>query len=481
MNTVSIAIICYISAQVLIGVLMSKKMSSESDFILAGRGLGVTMGAFTIFATWFGAESVVSAAGEVYEKGLSAAGADPFGYGLALILVGVLIAGRLWRGGYVTLIDLFRRQFGARVERLAVALFLPGPLIWGAAQIRAFGQVVGVTTDLSMETAILVAAVVVIGYTLVGGLYASAVTDVLQGGVLILGLAALCWVVCAHPQVSFEAIPAERLSVFSGESMSLGELVERWSVAIFSTLVSIELLSRVLATRSAGTARRATLSAGAIYLMIGLIPLTLGLLAPQLIPHIDEPEQVVSELAMRYLRLDSSPWPELPFVIFAGALISAILSTVDSVLISGASALSHNLVVPALKLTAEREKLLAIRLSVAGLGALATLLALSGLSIHELVEYSGTIGSAGLLVCFLFGLFTRVGGERSALATLVMSTLYWAGLHFISGSEAPFAISLALSALTYPLAAYALGEWERGAEREDGLSAEGLALSAGAE
>ena len=129
MNLVSVAIICYILAQVLIGILMSKRMSSESDFILAGRSLGLTMGTFTIFATWFGAESVVSAAGEVYQKGLSAAGADPFGYGLALLIVGALIAGRLWQGGYLTLIDLFRQRFGLKVERVALALFLPGPLI----------------------------------------------------------------------------------------------------------------------------------------------------------------------------------------------------------------------------------------------------------------------------------------------------------------------------------------------------------------
>ena len=315
-----------------------------------------------------------------------------------------------------------------------------------------------------MNAAILMAAAVVISYTLIGGMYASAVTDVLQGGVLILGLSALCWVVCAHPDISLSAIPPERLSLLSGEAMSLGETIERWSVAIFSTLISIELLSRVLATRSAPTARRATLSAGALYLLIGLLPITIGLLAPQLIPEIGEPEQVVSQLAMRYLRLEGTPWPELPFVIFAGALISAILSTVDSVLISGASALSHNLIIPALSVQSEGERLLTTRLSVAGLGVAATLIALSGLSIYELVEYSGSIGSAGLLVCFLFALFSDLGGERSALTTLALSTLYWGVLHFLISAEAPFTISLALSALTYPAAAYLFNErWnERG-------------------
>ena len=457
MNTITLAIFAYILCQVLIGILMSKRMSSESDFILAGRSLGLTMGTFTIFATWFGAETVVSASGEVYEKGLSAAGADPFGYGLALLITGALIAGKLWRGGYITLVDMFRERFGARAERLAVLLFVPGPLIWGAAQVRAFGQVVSSTSGVSIEVAILSAAVVVTLYTLIGGLYASAVTDVLQGVVLIMGLLALGWAVLSHPSVDLGAIPPDRLNPFSGESLGLAESVERWSVAIFSTLISIELLSRVLATRSAETARNATLSAGVVYLLVGLIPLGIGLVAPQLLPHVDEPEQITSLLARDLLRW-GGPFPELPFVIFAGALISAILSTVDSVLLSGASALSHNLLVPALKLKSDAAKLLSTRVSVALLCVSATALSLSGLSIHELIEYSSAFGSAGLLTCFLFGLFSRLGGERSALATMGLSVCYWLTMSFVVNTEAPYTLSLALTFITYPLLALLFGE-----------------------
>ncbi|MEO7557886.1 MAG: sodium:solute symporter, partial [Gammaproteobacteria bacterium] len=86
MNAVLTGIFVYIFAQLAIGMFVSRRIKTESDYLLAGRSLGYGLATFSMFATWFGAEALVGSAGAVYDEGLSGSAADPFGYGLCLIL-----------------------------------------------------------------------------------------------------------------------------------------------------------------------------------------------------------------------------------------------------------------------------------------------------------------------------------------------------------------------------------------------------------
>ena len=97
----------------------------------------------------------------------------------------------LWRKGVTTFADVFRERFSPGVEKLVVIILLPGSVFWAAAQIRAFGQVLSSTSDLSLSNAIILAAVLVASYSVIGGLLADSVTDFLQGTAVIIGLVVL--------------------------------------------------------------------------------------------------------------------------------------------------------------------------------------------------------------------------------------------------------------------------------------------------
>src|SRR3569623_2572004 len=140
-NIVLASILIYTALQLLVIFLAARRPKSEADYLLAGRQLGPWLSTFSVFATWFGAEHCVGAAGEAYKGGWAAVMADPFGCTLGLVLTGLFFAAALWRSGIVTLADLFRNRYGAGVERLAALIMIPGSLMWAAAQIRAFGQV----------------------------------------------------------------------------------------------------------------------------------------------------------------------------------------------------------------------------------------------------------------------------------------------------------------------------------------------------
>lgn len=445
MSPVLLGVLAYLAVQLAIGVWVSRRVASETDYLLAGRSLGLALGAFSVFATWFGAESIVGAAGMIYEDGLSGGSADPFGYGVCLIVLSLALAAPLWRRRYTTFGDLFRERFSPAVEKFAVLLLVPATLLWAAAQIRAFGQIVSAASDLEVSLAISTAALFVVVYTAAGGLLADAITDLVQGAALIVGLVllfvAINWSAGGFAE-TVQMIDPARLRLFATADQGVLEVIEAWAVPVVGSLLAIELISRILACRSAEVARRATLLGAGIYLAVGLIPVYLGLIGPSLVPGLEQPEQLIAVLAERHLST-------FVYVLFAGALISAILSTVDSALLAAASLVSHNVVLRLRPQTSERGKVWTARAGVVVLGAIAYVLALHAGGIYELVVTASAFGSAGIFVVGIMGMFTRIGGAASAHAALATGVGVWLAGEYLLDWSTPYVASLACALVAY--------------------------------
>ena len=446
MNLILLAILAYIAAQLLIAWRFRRRTESEADYLLAGRSLGPWMATFAVVATGFGAETCIGAAGEAYAHGMSGVVADPFGYTLGLVATGLFVAVALWKRGVTTLADLFRARYGVGVERLAAIIMIPSSLLWAAAQVRAFGQVLASASELGLLAAMTLAAVVVIAYTAFGGMWTDAVTDLVQGLVLIaglLGLAAVFFWQGGAEQLA--ALPAERLDPLHGRSG--WDFAETLLTPVFSTLVAQELASRVLAMRSPGLARGATLGAAGLYFAMAAIPLMLGLAAVGLMGSGLDPEQVLSRYAESRLPLPL-------YVLFLGALVSAILSTLSGALLVAGSLAAHNLLLPLRPEWSERAKLRANRIAVVVFGVVAYVIALMSDSVYGLVEEAAGLGSAGLFVLLMASLWKREAGSRpAAYAALLTGTgVYLAGAHGLDW-ETPYLAALGSAALVYLLLA----------------------------
>ena len=418
---VLIGIFTYVAIQLLIGILVSRRIASEEDYLLAGRSFGYGLATFSFFATWFGAETCIGAAGRIYEHGLSGASADPFGYGACLLLMGLIFAAPLWRRRLTTLADLFRQRYSQGVERFAVLLMVPTSVLWAAAQVRAFGQVIEASSEMDVKIAITIAAGVAMAYTAAGGMRADVLTDVVQGVMIIVGLAVLVFTIGFTTDAlssGWSTLKPSRLNPFDAQGGSWLQTLEAWAIPICGSVVAQELVARALSAKSAQVARGAALMGGGLYIIVGMVPAILGLLGASLLPELAEPEQFLPALAQKHLG-------GLLYVLFAGALVSAILSTVDSTLLAASSLAAHNLVIPLKRNIDERGKVRLSRWGVIFFGVVAWLLALQAESIFSLVESASSFGSAGILALVVFGLFTRVGSLWSAYASLALGTVLW--------------------------------------------------------
>jgi SSS family solute:Na+ symporter len=443
-NWIFISIIGYILLQLLVCFAVMRRMNDEQDYLLAGRRLGMPMIAMTIFATWFGAEACIGAAGIIYDEGLSGSRADPFGYALCIFFLGLFFARKLWQRKITTLADFYRQRYGPQVEKLGVLLLVPASVFWAAAQILAFGHVLTSISTLQLDIAIAFAAIIVITYTALGGLLADAVSDIIQGTVLIIGLVVIFVVVMADmPDTSVlaEALSPERLS-FRGQGESWMGVINSWSIPFIGSLFAAELVTRMLASRSPQVARNGALLGGMIYLIVGLMPATLGLLGPALMPGLEDGEQILPMLAQTHLHT-------VAYIMFIGALMSAILSTVDSALLNAGALVSHNIVVPMLGSTNEHLKVRYARISVVSFGVIAWVLARGAESVYSLVEESSAFGSAGIFTCCLMGLTQNRGGQVTAMSSMLAGIISYGVLAFVVKYEYAYLMSLVCALLTF--------------------------------
>ena len=443
-----LAILGYVLVQLGIGAFISRRIKTEEDYLVAGRSLGYGLTTFTLFATWFGAETCIGAAGAIYSDGLSGGSADPFGYGLCILLMGLVFAVPIWKRKLTTLADLFRQRYSTTVERTAIALMIPGSMFWAAAQIRAFGQVLSASSGIDVTMTITIAAGIVIVYTMFGGLLADAWTDLVQGIVLIAGLVTLFVLVAGNQSAGIGVlIQPEQLQLFGGPEVGWLEVLETWAIPVIGSVTAAELLTRAIAARSPKVAQRSAFMAGGVYLLIGLIPVTIGLIGASIMPGLDEPEQLLPLVARQYM-------PPILFALFNGALISAILSTVDSVLLVAASLLSHNIIVPLRPGLTERQKVIIARASVAAFGVMAYIMAIHADGVYALVEEASAFGSAGLFVIIVCSLFIPWGGVYSAMTALVMGIGSWIIGAYLLDAPYPYLASLLAAGGGYAAAAF---------------------------
>lgn len=444
MNWVLAGVIFYVLLQLAVGLVVSRRMRTESDYLLAGRRLGFGVATMSIFATWFGAETCIGSSSAVYEEGLSGSRSDPFGYTICLLFMGLVFAVPLYRKQLTTLGDLFRQRYGGGVEKIAALVIIPSSIIWAGAQVHAFGHVVSAISDIPVSISIPAAALVVVLYTGSGGLLADAVTDVVQGVVLIVGLFIIFFAVIGSlggVSATVRDIDPSSLNLF-GSNETFLERIEAWAVPIFGSVLAQELISRTIASRDERTAKRSALAGAGIYFVVGALPVLIALSGRSLVPDLHESEQFLPMIASRLLH------PVL-FVMFNGALISAILSTVDSALLAAAALMSHNILVPMMPNISEAGKVRMARICVAIFGTASYLFAIQDASVHEKVEAASSFGSAGIFVVGVFALFSRFGGKWAAAASLLVGSGGWLVANYAIGLSYPYLVALAAALLAY--------------------------------
>jgi SSS family transporter len=433
-------VVLYILASIAIGLFAGRNVHDTRDYVVAGRTLPFYVVTATVFATWFGSETVLGIPAEFFEGGMHAIVKDPFGAAACLVLVGLFFAAKLYRMDLLTIGDYFRKRYNPTVEILISIAIVISYLGWVSAQVVALGLVFNILTggQVSLELGILIGAGVVLVYTLYGGMYSVAWTNFVQMVVIVIGILYIAWIIGGKAGGVGAVVDHAREA---GKLRFLPEANTRdilWFIgaAVTMMLGSIpqqDVFQRVMSARTLQIAVWGSVVGGVLYLLFAFVPIFLGysafLIDPALVEsHMGkDPQHILPELILKHT-------PVFAQIVFFGALISAIMSTASGTLLAPSVTFTENILKRFLrKDLSDRQFLLTMRMVVVGFGVFVTIFALnSDSNIYEMVGNAYKVTLCGAFVPLVFGLYWRKSTSTGALLSIVFGVGTWLALEWLS-------------------------------------------------
>jgi solute:Na+ symporter, SSS family len=423
------SITLYLAITIGIGLYAAKRVHSDRDFVLAGRSLPLGIVMATVFATWFGAESILGTSANFTTWGLASMVGDPFAASLALVLVGVFYAKRLYAKNYLTIGSFYREKYGRTIEILASLATIGLYLAWTSAQIVALGLAFHLVLPwVSPIEGMWIGSSVVLIYTIFWGMWSVALTDFFQVIIILIGLSIIAYI------LTEQAGGAGRLFELARETNKFQFFPTEWSLApwlaflapwialSFGSIPQQDIYQRVMSAKDATTASWGSTLGGIGYFIFAFVPAYIAFSSNIIDPTLlatttsegGDPQLLLPGLIMAHTPL----WVQ---ALFFGALLSAIMSTASGATLAPANLFSENIIKPFLGELSRKKSLLLNRLMVGLMSGLALLIALnSNASISRLVELAGSITAVTVFVPLTLGLFWSKARPLWALLSILL-------------------------------------------------------------
>ena len=432
-------VIAYLLVSIGVGLYAATRVKNSTDYVAAGRHLPLYIVTATVFATWFGSETVLGISATFIDQGLRGLWSDPFGASLCLILVGLFFARPLYRMNLLTLGDYYRIRYGRTVEVLCSIAIVISYLGWVSAQITALGLVFNILSDgaISNNAGMLIGAGIVLVYTLFGGMWSVALTDFMQMTIIIIGLFYIAWLIGdmaggvgtvvnhanAAGKLNFlPALDAKDIIAFLAGILTMG----------FGSIPQQDVFQRVNSARNERTAVTGTLLGGSGYFLFAFVPLFIAysatLIDPALVAQYQESDsqQILPQLILQHTPLFAQ-------VMFFGALLSAIMSTASGTLLAPSVTFSENILRSTFRRMTDHQFLWLTRLVVVGFSLLVTWYAThTDESIHGMVENAYKVTLATAFVPLAFGLYWKRATTQGALASIFVGLVVWVMLEIVA-------------------------------------------------
>lgn len=423
----ALSVLVYAIVMIAIGIYAARKVKNTEDYVLAGRSLPFYMALSTVFATWFGSESILGAGSKFAEGGFSNVLEDPFGAGLCLIIAGIFFNRKLYRLRFLTIGDYFKDRYNNTIAVFLSLVIIVSYFGWVAAQFLALGVVLHtIIPGLSILAWVVISAIVVSAYTVLGGMISVALHDTLQTVIIIVGLIAI--LVAVLPLVGgvsgfMSIIPPGHLNILPTEHGMLAWIVFFTALMTqgFGSIPQQDIYQRAMSARNERESMWASIIGGFLYFIIVMIPIAIATIARHLYPDI-----LASDSQLLIPTLINQHTGMVLQIVFFGALISAILSTASGALLAPATLLSENIVKPFFSSMGDKLKMRVIQIGV-------FIVALGGVTLAydpdaHIYELVGTAYSITLVAGFAplaFGLYVKWVNSFCALTSIVFGISGW--------------------------------------------------------
>ena len=440
-------VIGYLIFVVALGIFLRRRVKGFEDFMVAGRSAGLFVVASSFVGSHFGGGMTVGGAELGATNGLSAVWYG-LGAGFSYLLL-LTIVRRIYALKQITIADVLESSYKSkRIRGMYALLSFAGSIGIIAGQILAGGAIFS-SFGVSPEMGGAITFLIIVVYCALSGLYGVMVTDAIQ--VIIGGFGIMLAAVLAVDKIGgiekLAVLPEQQLSFFPPDLATLIWLVVPTTLL---GLISQPAYQRVHSSKDEKTAFRAPLIGAFVVMALAIFPVLIGMCARILWPDI-EASQAVPMLLQEV-------FPPVVAAIFIAAILAAVMSTADSVLLGATANIVRDFYQQILRPAAGDKELLrvsTIATIVIGLGALSITYLIP--RIIDLFVISYSIQVCGGLIPLVGALFWKGGTEQGAWASFVVGigyiTLSSLGVidlpyHYIVGLIPALTVYVAVSFMT---------------------------------
>lgn len=415
-----LVILAYLAVMLYIGYHSMKTVKTDEDFVLAGRNVGNIYIILSLFASFTGLSGLFGTPQYVYEYGIAGWwwwATFPIG----VFIMGMTMAKLLRRRMHVTLPDVVDVNHSSKAVRVAASLVTVwNYLAWTAGQVAGIVLVITTFTDLNGTAAVIVAYIIIVLFTLLGGFRAVVYTDSLQAVLflVVLGLV-IPAVLLLHydvPEALAQTTSIDGFYKLFG-SVPAGTMITWWLLAPAGFIDNMAL-QRVFAAKDEKSAKGNITAAFLLMIIFGLILMFIGIMARFILPAGSDPASAMLNLSQLVL-------PKGMLGLLVAAFAEVAVSTASSTLLVCSSTLEQDVYSVLRNIGKEKpaSSLLVNRLFVVLVGLIALVLALKVPSVTQILMYGYSVYVPGLLLPVIAGSFHWKLSDRAMLLTIVSGVL----------------------------------------------------------
>jgi SSS family transporter len=422
-------VILYFVVLLVIGYLTSRRIKGTEDYTIAGRRLGYPALLGALIGTAIGAASTIGKAGKAYDVGIALFFAT-LAYGIGLFIFG-FIAPTIRKIEIWTIPDALVLRYGSKMRLivaivmiLAVVALFGGQLIATGLAVQAIFGNMGIT----YTEGILLAGIIMVVYTIMGGLLAVAYTDLFQTIIMIIGVAILLPIFVTHevggPARAWELMQPEPGNFWGG--LTLPYIISIFLIDIPFCLIDPSLWQRASAARDATRIRNSMFATSGVYFYWSFIAVFLGVMAAYFFPN----------LAAGAGGVDSAIPVEITAFMPVGlkgfllaALMAVMMSTASTALLISGTTFAHDIVRAYRPATSDKRLLAIARSFVLVIGVLGVVFALNMKGIFDVLLLAFAIFVSGAFVPTMAAIFWKKATRQGAIVSSIVASVLVVALY----------------------------------------------------
>lgn len=430
-----VIVVAYMVGMLLVGFIVGKlQIKDSSDYMLAGRRMGLFMVAFSLSANNIGGGSTTGLAQKAYgDWGMSA-----IWYVLAASIAMIPLAyfaPKIRQTMAVTIPEVVGRRFGKASSTLTAVLSVLSLFCLTSSQIAASGSVVSSLTGIQTNVSLIIAGAVVIIYTTFGGMIADQVSDLIQFIIILVGLAVATPIVingCGGWDTISAALPDVQLDFTKiGWVTIIGYIFNYFC----TFLAGPEMVSRFETAKDEKTAKGAAWLSAVLMAAMSIFPTLLGLAALATMPDLADG----GKNAM--LEVTTAHAPGVIVGVISAAIICATMSSADSNLLCMSTIIMNDLYLQySNKTLTDKQIIFYTRACNVASAVIAMLISMAGVPIVTMNTFAFGIRCAGPFAAYGLGLIVPKATKNSGVISLIGGTIGFCIWQVLSGGGFKFGI-----------------------------------------